>query len=451
MSSPTAEPEAPPGLPADPGESPAGASPRPAAATPPPAAAPGAIERWLARRVLDALAGLERGRLELRLPDGSVRRFGAREDAGAPPSGPQATIDVGAWAFFPRVALGGDLGFAESFVDGEWTTPDLAAVISLFIANEEVLAGEAGTPSLLRRAADRLDHLRRRNTPGGSRRNIRAHYDLGNDFFRLFLDDTMTYSCGLFERPGEPLETVQLRKIRRILDKAQLEPGMHLLEIGCGWGSTALTAAREYGVRVTGLTVSEEQRAWSSARIREAGLEDRVAIELCDYRHARGSYDRVVSIEMLEAVGHEYFGAYFAAVDRLLAPGGRAVIQVITLPDQRYEGYLGRVDFIQKHVFPGAVIPSLTALCEAMTRASNLVVEDLENIGPHYAPTLAAWRRRFLAQAAQLEQLGFDRRFQRTWEYYFAYCEAGFASRYLNDLQLVLTRAGLPALPRTGR
>ncbi|MCU0223926.1 MAG: cyclopropane-fatty-acyl-phospholipid synthase family protein [Acidobacteria bacterium] len=447
MSSSTAEPDAPPGSPAAPGGAPAGAAPR--AAPAPPAAAPGAIERWLARRVLGALAALERGRLELRLPDGSVRRFGAREDAGVP--GPVAAIDVRSWAFFPRVALGGDLGFAESFVDGEWTTPDLTAVISLFIANEEVLAGEAGTPSLLRRAADRLDHLRRRNTPGGSRRNIRAHYDLGNDFFQLFLDATMTYSCGLFERPDEPLETVQLRKIRRILDKAQLAPGMHLLEIGCGWGSTALTAAREYGVRVTGLTVSEEQRAWALARVREAGLADQVAIELCDYRHARGSYDRVVSIEMLEAVGHEYFGAYFAAIDRLLAPGGRGVIQVITLPDQRYEGYLGRVDFIQKHVFPGAVIPSLTALCEAMTRASSLVVEQLENIGPHYAPTLAAWRRRFLAQAAELARLGFDPRFQRTWEYYFAYCEAGFASRYLNDLQLVLTRPGLPALPRTDR
>lgn len=432
---------------AEPGRS--GTPPAPAAQAPPPITvrAPGAIERWLARRVLDALAALERGRLDLRLPDGSTRRFGQREDA----SGPVAALEIRSWAFFRRVALAGDLGFAESFVDGEWTTPDLTALISLFIANEVVLTGEAGTPSLLRRAADRLDHLRRRNTPGGSRRNIRAHYDLGNDFFRLFLDETMTYSCGLYERPDEPLEAVQRRKIRRVLDKAQLEPGMHLLEIGCGWGSTALTAARECGVRVTGLTVSEEQRAWGLAQIREAGLEDRVAIELCDYRQARGTYDRVVSIEMLEAVGHEYLGAYFAAIDRLLAPGGRAVIQVITLPDQRYEGYLERVDFIQKHVFPGAVIPSLTALCEAMTRASSLVIEQLENIGPHYAPTLAAWRRRFLAQAAELARLGFDPRFQRTWEYYFAYCEAGFASRYLNDLQLVLTRAGLPALPRTGR
>jgi cyclopropane-fatty-acyl-phospholipid synthase len=394
--------------------------------------------------VLDALAALGRGTLEIRLPDRTVRRFGEAVSAA---TGPAAAIEVQRWAFLPRVALGGDLGFGESFVDGDWTTPDLAAVIALFIANEEVLAGEAGRPSVFRRAADRIDHLRRRNTPGGSRRNIRAHYDLGNDFFRLFLDETMTYSCALFDRVDEPLEAAQRRKIRQVLDKAQLAPGMHLLEIGCGWGSTALTAAREYGVRVTGLTVSEEQHAWGSARIREAGLDDRVAIEPCDYRHARGSYDRVVSIEMLEAVGHEYFGAFFAAVDRLLAPGGRAVIQVITLPDQRYEGYLERVDFIQKHVFPGAVLPSLTALCEAMTRASTLVVEDLENIGPHYAPTLAAWRSRFVAQAGELARLGFDPRFQATWEYYFAYCEAGFASRYLNDLQLVLTRAGLPALP----
>jgi len=444
MSSPTAEPDTPPG-PRSAADAPrARAAPHPAA--PVPAPAPGVVERWTAARVLDALAAIDRGTLDLRLPDGTVRRFG---EAAAATTGPAAAIHVSSWAFFPRVALGGDLGFGESFVDGDWTTPDLTAVIALFIANEEVLAGEAGRPALLRRAADRIDHLRRRNTPGGSRRNIRAHYDLGNDFFRLFLDETMTYSCALFEAEDEPLEKAQRRKIRRILDKAQLEPGMHLLEIGCGWGSTALTAAREYGVRVTGLTVSDEQRAWGLARVREAGLEDRVAIELCDYRHAHGRYDRVVSIEMLEAVGHEYLGAYFAAIDRMLAPGGRAVIQVITLPDQRYEGYLERVDFIQKHIFPGAAIPSLTALCDAMTRASTLVVEDLESIGPHYAPTLAAWRRRFTAEPAELARLGFDPRFQRTWEYYFAYCEAGFASRYLNDLQLVLTRAGLPAW--TGR
>ena len=444
MNSSTAEPDARPGPRPAPQAPPAGAVPRP----PPPAPAPGAVERWTAARVLGALAAIDRGSLEIRLPDGTVRRFGEVATAA---TGPSATIDVRRWEFFPRVALGGDLGFGESFVDGEWMTPDLAAVIALFIANEEVLAGDAGRPTLLRRLADRVDHLRRRNTPGGSRRNIRAHYDLGNDFFRLFLDETMTYSCGLFEHDDEPLEAAQRRKIRQILDKARLAPGMHLLEIGCGWGSTALTAAREYGVRVTGLTISEEQRAWGSARIREAGLENRVAIELCDYRHARGSYDRIVSIEMLEAVGHEYLGAYFAAVDRLLAPGGRAVIQVITLPDQRYEGYLERVDFIQKHIFPGAVLPSLTALCEAMTRASTLVVEGLESIGPHYAPTLAAWRRRLTARAAELEQLGFDPRFQRTWEYYFAYCEAGFASRYLNDLQLVLTRAGLPSWTERNR
>ncbi len=414
-----------------------------------PATPPGLVERRAAARVLAELAAIDRGALELRLPDGTVRRFGASADAS--PGAPSAAIDVRRWAFFPRVALGGDLGFGEAFVDGDWVTPDLVAVIALFIANEEVLAGDAGRPGLVRRLADRLDHLRRRNTPGGSRRNIRAHYDLGNDFFQLFLDESMTYSCGLFERDDEPLEAAQQRKIRAVLDKARLAPGMHLLEIGCGWGSTALTAAREYGVRVTGLTVSEQQRAWGLARALEAGLADQVAIELCDYRAATGVYDRVVSIEMLEAVGHEYFGAFFAAVDRLLAPGGRAVLQVITLPDQRYEGYLERVDWIQKYIFPGAVIPSLTALCEAMTRASSLVVEQLENVGPHYAPTLAAWRRRFLTHSAELTRLGFDERFQRTWEYYFAYCEAGFASRYLNDLQLVLARAGLPAWPGRNR
>jgi len=414
-------------------------------ALPSESARPGVFARWCADRVLDQLAAIARGRLEIRLPDGR------RLHVGDGSAGPDARIEVERWAFFPRVALGGDIGFGESFADGEWTTPDLPAVFALFIANEGVMAGRAGTPALLARLADRALHLSRRNTPAGSRRNIERHYDLGNDFFRTFLDETMTYSCGIFEREEEPLEQVQLRKIRRILDRARLERGMRLLEIGCGWGSTALVAAREYGASVTGLTVSIEQRDWARARAAEAGLAERIEIELCDYRHARGIYDRIVSIEMLEAVGHEYFGDYFAACDRLLADGGRAVIQVITIPDQRYEGYLERVDWIQKYIFPGAVIPSLTALCEAMTRSSSFVVEELENIGPHYAPTLAEWRRRFLAGSAELSRLGFSPRFQRIWEYYFAYCEAGFASRYLNDLQLVLTRPGLPASPRTDR
>lgn len=408
-------------------------------------AQPGALVRWCAGRVLAHLEPIERGRLELRLPDGRRIVYGTADGT------PSATIDVQRWEFFPRVALGGDIGFGESFAEEGWSTPDLLAVLELFIANEEVMAGRAGTPAVLARLVDRASHLARRNTPSGSRRNIVEHYDLGNDFFRLFLDETMTYSCGIFAREGEPLEEVQRRKIRRILDKARLEPGMRLLEIGCGWGETALIAAREYGARVTGLTVSTEQRDEARARAAAAGLAERIEIQLCDYRHARGSYDRIVSIEMLEAVGNEYFGAYFAACDRLLAEGGRAVIQVITIPDQRYAGYLERVDWIQKHIFPGAVIPSLTALCEAMTRSSRFVVEELENIGPHYAPTLAEWRRRFLAAGAELSRLGFSARFQRTWEYYFAYCEAGFASRYLNDLQLVLTRPGRPALTRKDR
>jgi len=408
--------------------------PKPAPSSPMTRPAAPSLRERLGWRGTEALLGrLQRCRLRVTLPDGSSREFGGRE------AGREAELAVRDWAMFGRVLRSGDVGFGEAFMHGEWDSGDLAGLMTLMAENTEWLSGAPAGPAAWVR---RLRHRARRNTRPGSRRNIRAHYDLGNDFYRLFLDEGLNYSCAVFADPGEPLEQAQRRKLESILGKARLGPADHVLEIGCGWGSFALEAARTTGCRVTGLSLSREQVALARERVAAAGLADRVAIELLDYRDVRGQFSRIVSIEMLEAVGHDFYGTFFAACDRLLAPGGWAVIQTITIPDQRYEAYRRRPDWIQQHIFPGGHLPSLTGLCRAMTRHSRFVVEDLENIGPHYAPTLAEWRRRFERQREALLTLGFDEVFQRKWRYYFSYCEAGFAARLLNGLQLVLRRPG---------
>jgi cyclopropane-fatty-acyl-phospholipid synthase len=359
-------------------------------------------------------------------------------------------LKVKAWDFFTKVLKGGDLAFGEAFIAGDWETSNLAETLKLFTANWESVVEAHPWTTRWGGFFDLLFHWSRKNSPSGSRRNIRSHYDLSNAFFQTFLDDSLTYSSAVYENPGQSLEQAQRHKIRMLLEKARLKPADHLLEIGSGWGTLAMEAARQTGCRVTTITISEEQFRLASRRVREAGLQDRVEVQLRDYRRLTGRYDRILSVEMLEAVGHEHYGTYFAACDRLLKPGGLAVIQVITMPDQRYEGYRKRCDFIQKHIFPGAVIPSLKALNDAMTRHSQLMIEDMENIGPHYARTLADWTQRFREQKEAIEKLGFDGAFQRKWLYYFAYCEAGFDLRVLNNLQLVLTRPGNPNLPTAG-
>ncbi len=291
-------------------------------------------------------------------------------------------------------------------------------------------------------ALEKLRYLARRNTLPGSRRNIHRHYDLSNAFFQTFLDDSMAYSCALFSHPGESLEAAQRNKYRSIIEKARIGAGDHVLEIGCGWGGFALEAVRRCGCRVTGITLSRDQHRLARERVREAGLQERIDILFHDYRSIRGRFDKIVSIEMLEAVGHGYFGAFFKRLDRLLAPGGIAVIQVITIPDRRYDAYRRSHDWVRKHIFPGGLLPSLTILTRSMTRHSGLMVDHLENIGDHYALTLAEWHRRFTADRDQAARLGFDRRFQRKWAYYLGTCEAGFRERVLGDLQLVLTREG---------
>ena len=399
----------------------------------------GLLEKTGAAAVMASLDRIRNGRLTMTMPDGSTRVFG---DAASPV---RASLRVRRAAFFRRVLLWGDVGFGEAFQNGDFETDDLTALIRLFIENGEAMAVENGRWAAWGRLRNRLRHLMNRNTESGSRRNIYAHYDLGNEFFKLFLDPSLMYSCAKFE-PGDDLESAQRRKVGMILDKAGVRRGDHILEIGSGWGTCAIEAAKR-GAKVTTMTISERQYEFVKERIAREGLSERIEVLLRDYRKAEGSYDAIVSIEMIEAVGHEFLGTFFATCDRLLRPHGVVVIQGITIPDQRYDAYRGGCDWIQKHIFPGALLPSLTAMCQALTGNTSLVVESVENIGAHYAPTLRLWREALLANKEKVKALGFDDVFLRTWDYYFSYCEAGFSTRTLGDLQLVLTRPNNPRLP----
>lgn len=379
--------------------------------------------------VLDKLLpGLEGGTLVVELPDGSTRRFGSGREVG---------MRVHSDNLFRRLATRPRLGLGESFQAGEWESDDLVGFFELLLRN---VGAASERHSGWRRFTSARPRLARRNSFLGARRNIQYHYDLGNDFFRLFLDDTMTYSCAIFESPDEPLEDAQLRKLRTICDKLRLGPEDRVLEIGCGWGSFALVAAGEYGAKVTGLTLSPAQARVARERAAEAGLADRITILEEDYRTHEGSYTRIASIEMIEAIGEKQHGTYFAALDRLLEPSGVACVQSILVPDERYDRYRRSPDWIERYVFPGCLIPSLSALTGAMSSSSRLMVHELEEIGPSYAETLKRWRERFLANLGEVRRLGYDTRFARTWDFYLAFCEAAFRTRALRDVQLVLTR-----------
>ncbi len=397
---------------------------------------PTIYERWCMRAVRRLLSGLKDGRLIVLLPDGTMWTFG---DPAAPVA---STLRVWNYGFFPRLVLDGDIGFGESFVSGEWMADDLTALISLLVKNMAVLDAAALNPGMIGRLANRILQAHRRNTRQGSRRNIRAHYDLGNDFYRLWLDpETMLYSCALYERPDQTLADAQAAKIRRVVELAGIGPEHHVLEIGCGWGGFAIEAVRRTGCRVTGITISEAQLRLAQERVQAAGLTDRIELRLMDYRDLEGQYDRIVSIEMLEAVGHKYFEVFFRKCADGLKPGGRLVLQVITIPDERYEWYRRNPDWIQKHIFPGGLLPSRAILDKAMCKAG-LRVNRAESIGRYYPSTLRAWRGGFKACAEDLGRLGFDAAFQRKWNYYFSYCEAGFAAGYIDDWQLVLDAPG---------
>jgi cyclopropane-fatty-acyl-phospholipid synthase len=402
----------------------------------------GRVLRWAAVQRLRA--GWAGGRLDLTLPSGDHVRLGDRGPA-------DAAARIHDDRLFLRLLLRGEMGAGESYVAGEWTTDDLVAVLRVFLRGtsarglESPLTRLAQLPALGR-------HRRAANTRTGSERNIHAHYDLGNRFYRLFLDDTLAYSCGLWAAPAggvnppastsggaATLADAQRAKLDRLCELLALSPRDHLLEIGCGWGGMAIHAARTRGCRVTAITVSREQHELATARVAAAGLADRVAVEYRDYRDLTGRYDKLVSIEMLEAVGYEYLPHYFATCARVLAPGGRFAVQTITMPDDRFDAYRRRVDWMQTYIFPGSLIPSLAAIRSATSRAG-LALAHCDDIGPDYAPTLRAWRDRFVAALPEVRALGFDEPFVRTWLLYLAFSEAAFAERTLADHQLVFTK-----------
>jgi cyclopropane-fatty-acyl-phospholipid synthase len=398
-----------------------------------PTTPPTAAQRRALTTVSSMLSQLQVGALVVSLPDGRRRTFG---DPGA---GLRSEIDVHDWCFFTRLLHGASVGVGESYMEGEWSSTDLVSLIRIMIANRRAL--RRITPAaLLNIAGDKLIHGVRANRLGQSKRNIEAHYDLSNELYSLFLDETMTYSAAYFASPTVTLEEAQEAKYARLAQKARVDGSCHVLEIGCGWGGFASHVARSTGARVTGITLSEEHAAYARERMRREGLDHLVDIRIVDYREVEGRFDRIVSIEMLEAVGHRFLGSYFETIDRLLAPDGLAAIQVITIPEQRYDNYRRRPDFIQRYIFPGGHLPSLEAMSGSMGRNAELFVDDVENIGMHYAETLRRWRERFLANVDEVRALGFDDRFVRMWEFYLAYCEGAFLARYINDLQLVLTR-----------
>ncbi len=384
-----------------------------------------------ARIVLSILRRLEHGHLVVTLPDGSRREFGA--------GGPAASIAFRDWSAFAATLASGDVGFGEAYVDGQWHTGDLAGLLTLLAANRDAI-DRAVYGGFWGGLAHRVRHWLNANTRRGSRRNIAAHYDLGNAFYALWLDPSMTYSSALFAGDAaRDLESAQQAKYRRVLERLAPRPGDHILEIGCGWGGFADLAAREYGCRVTGLTLSTEQLAYARERVRAAGLVDRVAIELTDYRDVRGAFDHVVSIEMYEAVGERYWPAYFAAIAGALRPAGRAVIQAITIDERLFARYRSGTDFIQQHVFPGGMLAS-PARFRAEAGRAGLAVDDAYAFGADYAETLRRWRQAFLRRLPEVRAQGYDERFVRLWEFYLAYCEAGFATRCTDVYQFELSR-----------
>jgi cyclopropane-fatty-acyl-phospholipid synthase len=380
------------------------------------------------------LGAIRMGELSVVMPDGRVHRFRGQEP------GPVAEVVVHDASIARRVLAGGDVALAEGYMDGLWDTPDLGAVLDLGLAN--LSAGWVADVPFALRPIHRLWHALNDNDPwGGSRRNVAAHYDLGNDFYSLWLDDTMTYSSAVVESAEpltvEGLEGAQRRKWDRILDLIQPGTGDHILEIGCGWGGFAIHAAQEAGCMVTGLTLSEEQASLARRRVAEKGLEGRVDIQLQDYRDVSGTYDGIASIEMFEAVGEKWWPAYFARVRDLLVPGGSAALQVITIAEERYEEYRRNPDFIQRHIFPGGMLPSFERFSTAAS-ASGLSVSDSAFFGLDYAETLAVWSERFEAVLPQVRELGFDERFIRMWRYYFEYCRTGFRSKTIDVMQVRL-------------
>ncbi|GEL07864.1 DUF1365 family protein [Salisediminibacterium halotolerans] len=380
------------------------------------------------------LERLKVGGLKIEFPDKSVKTFGDHHSSFT------AELNVHDFAFITKVIKGGDIGLGESYMDGDWSSPDLTSVFRLFLLNRKYLNYAHVKRKWLIDASVRLRHFLRRNNLSGSRKNIKAHYDLSNDFFETFLDESMTYSGGIYHDKTDTLEQAQKNKLQAVIQKAEITAADHVLEIGSGWGSLAIEAVKTTGCTVTSVTLSEEQLKYAQARAEKEGVSDKITFEFCDYRNIGGSYDKIVSIEMFEAVGHENYGKFFSTCDRLLKPNGKLVMQVISIADQFYDTYRSKTDWIQAYIFPGGMLPSLTAMTQAMKKDSSFLVNNIDNIGIDYAYTLQEWRTRFFNKAEEIKELGFDNRFMRMWEYYLCYSEAGFLSNQVSNYQLVFLR-----------
>jgi cyclopropane-fatty-acyl-phospholipid synthase len=399
-----------------------------------------ASEGWLIRlarkALLQRLALLRDGEIRLNA-DGETHRFGARTAR----CGLSVTLTVRDPQFWSLSAYGGTVGAGESYINGHWRCDDLTALVRIMVLNRHVMEdmedGLAARASALLR---RLLHWANRNSRSGSARNIAAHYDLGNELYRLMLDDTMAYSCGIYPTEDATLHEASVAKFDAVCRKLALTSSDHLVEIGTGWGGLAIHAAENYGCRVTTTTISREQHDFAKEKIAARGLSDRITLLFEDYRDLKGQFDKLVSIEMIEAVGAKYLDTYFAKCSSLLKPTGAMLLQAITLQDQYYQQALKSVDYIQRFVFPGSFIPSVTAISESVTRVTDMKLFNLEDIGPHYAPTLKAWRERFFANIDKVRAQGYPESFVRLWEFYLCYCEGGFAERQLGDVQMLLTK-----------
>ncbi|MGD2168001.1 MAG: cyclopropane-fatty-acyl-phospholipid synthase family protein [Gammaproteobacteria bacterium] len=396
---------------------------------------PGMLDGLARRLLLSRLSGIEQGELTIIDAD---RQF----VFGQPCSGEnlEATITVKDGRFYGDIAFGGSIGAAESWMHGYWDCDDLVTLVRIMVRNRDLLDGMESGFAWLNRPLQRLFHWVNRNTREGAERNIAAHYDLGNDFFKLWLDESMMYSCAIFEGRNPSLAEAQLTRLDRVCRNLDLRPEDHLVEIGTGWGGLAIHAARHFGCRVTTTTISAQQYQLANERIAAAGLQDRIAVLRKDYRDLDGQYDKLISLEMIEAIGYQQFEAYFAKCARLLRPGGRMLIQAITIEDHRFEQYRQNVDFIQRYIFPGSCIPSEKAMRDAIARVDDLSISSIDDIGLHYATTLHHWRRNFFQQIDAVRALGYPEEFIRMWDFYLCYCEGGFIERSISDVLLVAER-----------
>ncbi len=393
------------------------------------------VDRLARRALFSLLQKLSHGKLTL-IENGRHYSFGSESD----PNDLRGIITVHHPHLYTRIFFGGTIGAAEAYMEGMWSADDLTRIMRILVMNQQAFKSMEKGLARLMAPLYKFYHYVHKNTKSGSRKNILAHYDLGNDFYKLFLDETMTYSCGIFETAENSLRQASEAKYDRICRKLKLSAADRILEIGGGWGGFAIHAASKYDVHVTTTTISDQQHRFAARRIKSAGLEDRISLLKKDYRDLKGKFDKLVSIEMIEAVGHHFYKTFFRTCSRLLKADGLMALQTITIGDQLFERHRRNVDFIKRYIFPGSCIPSITAISKTIAAATDLQIVELKDITPHYARTLRAWRRRFFRNIGKVRALGYSEPFIRMWEYYLCYCEGGFAERYIGDVQMILAK-----------